>query len=177
MPRKATTPKPITFALTSDKTGVTLKVGNSPTTAATLYPRHVTELANLLGMNREGVVEKSLRAQLDAVCRDRDKIRAEMSGIANIGLDRGTEITNLRIELDAAIADRNVWEKAAKEDRAQLVTLADELNRERQKLRDIEKLRVEALVERDATILGWRLATVAAVFVAIALAIWKGGAR
>jgi hypothetical protein len=50
MPRKPATPKPIMLTLTPDKTGVTLKVGNSPTTAATLYPRHVSEPARLLNV-------------------------------------------------------------------------------------------------------------------------------
>jgi chromosome segregation ATPase len=137
MPRKATTPKPITFALTSDKTGVTLKVGNSPTTAATLYPRHVTELARLLGvtLSADG---KSVAQWIEAV-------------------------KTAEAERDGAKKQEAVWKEnyhlAAQEridlrtEKGELVSktfqLSEELNAERRLVENLREGNVQLGKERD----------------------------
>jgi hypothetical protein len=198
MPPAAPAPRAereLQLEMTTDKTGVRIKVGAA--WAVTLFPRDLRRIGPMLGMDyakaineRNDALSKAGLAQqriLDLE-QERDEAKREIQKTeAHYGVtldERQREIDSVRAnsrrivtERDAAIVDRDTWKQNAERDAAELIALADKLNQATQKLRDIEKLRSEALVERDATILGWRLATVAAVFVAIALAIWKGGAR
>jgi hypothetical protein len=118
-----------------------------------------------------------LRADNEQIGKERDQARAD-NAAADVALQETLDdLKKARLQRDAAEADRNVWEKAAKEDRAQLVTLADKLNQATQKLRDIEKLRESDTIEMGATILGYRILTVVVFFVVSAIAIWKGVGR
>jgi DNA repair ATPase RecN len=90
--------KTVSICLNAAKTGVEVRVGQGVLMPrVTLSPEIVASAARLLGV-KTGSDGESAAKWIEAV----KNAEAEGKRCADIGLNRGTQITNLRIELDAA---------------------------------------------------------------------------